>query len=192
MMSFHLALPREGHLVQVFHIFSYLNNHHNSALVFYPSYPDVKIDTLTKHDWTKFYGYVKEATSPDMPEPLVKEVVMHCFVDANHAGEKLTRRSCSGFIIFLHMAPIYYCLKRHDTVETSTFGSEFMATKLACEYICGLRYKLRMIGIPFTDPCFLYRDNKSVLYNTKLPESTLKKKINYIAYHAVREGVATG
>ena len=51
-----------------------------------------------------------------------------------------------------------------------------MAMKFAGKHISGLRYKLRMIGIPFTDPCFLYRDNKSVLYNTKLPESTLKKK----------------
>ena len=63
--------------------------------------------------------------------------------------------------------------------------------KLACEYICGLRYKFRMIGIPFSDPCFAYGDNKSLLYNTTLPESTLKKKINSIAYHAVREGVVT-
>ena len=50
MMSSHLALPREGHLAQVFHIFAYLKKHHNSALVFDPSYPDVNIDTFPKHD----------------------------------------------------------------------------------------------------------------------------------------------
>ena len=38
----------------------------------------------------------------------------------------------------------------------------------------------------------MYGDKKSVLYNTTLPESTLKKKSNYISCHAVREGVATG
>ena len=48
------------------------------------------------------------------------------------------------------------------------------------------------MGIPFYDPCFLYEDNKSLLYNTTLPESTFKKKSNSIAYHDVREGVATG
>ena len=88
----------------------------------------------------------------EIPEPLVKEAVMRCFVDADHAGEKLTPRSRSGFIIFLHMAPIYYYLKHQNTVETSTFGSEFMATKLACEYIRSLQYKVRMMGIPFYDP----------------------------------------
>ena len=90
------------------------------------------------------------------------------------------------------MAPIYYCSKRQNTVETSTFGSEFMAMKLACEYTWGLWYTLRMMGIPFYDPWFVYGDNKLVLYNTTLPESTLKKKRNSIAYHAVREVVATG
>ena len=192
MISSHLALPREGHLAQVFHIFAYLKKHHNSALVFDPSYPDVNIDTFPKHDWEKFYENVKESMPPDMPETLGKDVVMRCFVDVNHAWEKLTSRSCSGFIIFLQMPPIYYCSKRQNTVETSTFVSEFMSMKLAWEYIRGLWYKIRMMEVPFSDPCFVYGDNKSVLYNTTLPESTLKKKSNSIAYHAVREGVANG
>ena len=52
-----------------------------------------------KHDWKKFYGDVKEAIPPDMPEPLVEEVVMRCFVDSDNYVERLTRSSCSGFII---------------------------------------------------------------------------------------------
>ena len=151
MMSSHLALPRESHLAQVFHILVYLKKNHNSALAFDPSYPDVNIDTFPKHDWTKLYGDVKESMPPYMPEPLGKEVVMCCFVDADHAGEKLTRRSRSVLIIFLQMAPIYYCSKSQNKFEASTFGSEFIYMKLACEYICGLRYKLRMIGTPFSD-----------------------------------------
>ena len=67
MMSSQLALPREGHLDQFFHIFVYLNKHYNSSLLFDLSYPDVNIDTSPKHDWTKFYGDVKEDMPPDMP-----------------------------------------------------------------------------------------------------------------------------
>ena len=122
MMSYHLALPREGHLSQVFHIFAYLKKLHNYALVLDPSYTDVNIDKFPNYDWKKLYGDVKEVMLPDMPQPLGKELVMCCFVDADHDGEKLTRRYCSGYIIFLQMAPIYYCLKHHNTVETSTFG----------------------------------------------------------------------
>ena len=65
-----------------------------------------------------------------------------------------------------------------------------MALKYATEHIRGLKYKLRMTGIPFPDPCYVYGDNKSVLYNTTLPESILKKRSNSIAYRFVREGVA--
>ena len=138
MMSSQLSLPREGHLDQVFHTFMYLKKHHNSDLVFEPSYPDVNIDTFPKHDRTKLYGDVKEAMPPDMSEPLGKVLVMRCFVNDDHAGEKLKRRSRSVFIIFLQMETIYYCSKRQNTVETSTFVSEFMAFKPECEFISSL------------------------------------------------------
>ena len=62
--------------------------------------------------------------------------------------------------------------------------------KHCAEYVRGLRYKLRMMGIPCSDPTFIYGDNQSVLCNTTMPQSTLKKKSNSIAYHFVREGCA--
>ena len=54
----------------------------------------------------------------------------------------------------------------------------------------GLRYKLRMMGLSVENPCFIYGDNQSVLWNTSVPESTLKKKTASVAYHYVREGVS--
>ena len=40
------------------------------------------------------------------------------------------------------------------------------------------------------EPAFIFGDNKSVSFNATSPGSTLKKKLNAIAYHFVREGVA--
>jgi len=62
--------------------------------------------------------------------------------------------------------------------------------KRCCEHLRGLRYKLRMMGIPVNNQCFIYGDNQSMLWNNTVPESTLKKKSNSIAYHMVREGAA--
>ena len=62
--------------------------------------------------------------------------------------------------------------------------------KQATEYACGLRYKLRMMGITVDEPMFDYGDNQSVLANTTAPASTLKKKSNTIVYHFVHEGCA--
>ena len=74
--------------------------------------------------------------------------------------------------------------------ETSTFGSEFVAMKQATEYTRGLRYKLRMFGIPVTEPAFVHGDNQSILCNRTTPQSTLKKKSNAIAFRFGREGFA--
>ena len=64
--------------------------------------------------------------------------------------------------------------------------------KTGVEALRGIRYKLRMMGVPLTRPTYIYGDNMSVIYNTSRPESTLKKKINSICYHAVREAVVSG
>jgi hypothetical protein len=68
---------------------------------------------------------------------------MSCFVDADHAGCRVTRRSHTGIIIFVNRAPILWYSKRQNTVESSTFGSEFVAMRIAIEMIECLRYKLR-------------------------------------------------
>ena len=65
-----------------------------------------------------------------------------------------------------------------------------MARKQAADYIWGFRYKLRMFGIPIEEPSYMYGDNKSVLARSKIPESTLKKKAQSIAFHFIREGCA--
>jgi hypothetical protein len=92
--------------------------------------------------------------------------------------------------MFLNRAPITWFSKRQATVETSTFGSEFVAMRIAVEMIEGLRYKLRMMGIPLDGPASVFCDNNSVVINASTPESQLKKKHNAIAYHRVREACA--
>ena len=111
-------------------------------------------------------------------------------MDASFGDCKLTRKSRTGFIVFLNSSPIYYYSKKQGSCEISTFGSEFVAMKQCCEYVKGLRYKLRMMGIPVSNPTFIHGDNRSVLWNTTVPESTLKRKSSSVAYHFVREGVS--
>ena len=56
--------------------------------------------------------------------------------------------------------------------------------------IIKLRYGLRALVVLILGPSYLFGDNKSVVTNTTLPSSTLKKKHNAIAYHKVREAIA--
>ena len=161
-------------------------------MVFDDSIPDVRESRFHDCDWSEFYPGAHEAIPPDMPEAHGMSVKLSCFVDADHAGCKVTRRSHTGVIIFVNRAPILWFSKRQATVETSTFGSEIVAMRIAIEMIEGLRYKLRMMGVPIDGPCDVFCDNESVVKNVTRPESPIKKKHNSIAYHKARESIAAG
>jgi hypothetical protein len=191
LLSRYLVSARQGHLEQVFHIFAYLKHHPRSTMVFDDTIPVFRGEKFVNCDWSEFYPEACEAIPEIMPEPRGNEVVMTCFVDADHAGCRETRRSHSGILIFVNRAPIIWYSKRQNTVEASTYGSELLAMRLAIEMIEGLRYKLRMMGIPLVDACAVFCDNSAVVTNTR-PESTLKKKHAAINYHRVREAIAAG
>ena len=82
--------------------------------------------------------------------------------------------------------------KKLSTVETSVFSAEFVAMKQDIDAPRGLRYKLRMMGIPISGHLYIYGDNMSVVYNTSRPESVSREKINSVCHHAVIESVAVG
>ena len=59
-----------------------------------------------------------------------------------------------------------------------------------CEYLCGLRYELRIVEILVDNPCFIYGDNQTVLRNTSILDSMVKKKAASVCYHFVHNGVS--
>ena len=112
-------------------------------------------------------------------------------LDSDHAGDKITRRSHTGIIIYVNKAPVSWFSKHQNTVESSTFGSEIVALRLACKQIISLRYKLRMFGVPIDHYANVFCDNESVFKNASLAESRLTKKHNSVCFHRVRECVAS-
>ena len=125
----------------------------------------------------------KEEFPAKMPEPRGHGFIMRAKVDADHESDTVSRQSRTGFLIYLNCSLVYWWIKKQTSVESSSYGSEFVAVKQCCEYIRGLRYKLRMMGIPVEGPTCIYGDNQSVLANTTIPHSALKKKSQSIAYH---------
>ena len=82
-----------------------------------------------------------------MPDPRGQGFMMCAKVDADHASDTITRHSRTGVLVYLNCALIYWWSKKQNSVESSSSGSEFIAMKQCCEYVCGLRYKLSMMGI---------------------------------------------
>jgi hypothetical protein len=199
-LSAHLALPRQGHLDAAIHIFGYLQREVSRWILMDPTYPNTFPGQAEPvySEWTEFYEGATEPIPTDAPTPRGKHVILTCFVDADHASNRVTRRSHTGIILMMNSAPIIWYSKRQNTVESSSFGSEFIAMRIAVDLIQALRYKLRMFGVPLgpnpdvPEPVTVLCDNQSVVTNSSEAQSKLNKKHNSIAFHRVRESVAAG
>ena len=199
-LSQYLAQPRVGHLQEALNIFYYLKHHSRSWVVLDPTTFEVEWTPKENEPSPEDRALAMGSIYPDavdelphnMPKPRGNPISISIFVDADHAGNRVTRRSHTGIVIFCNLAPIIWYSRRQNTVETSTFGSEFIALKIAAELNESLIYKLRMFGVPLTGPSKVMCDNEAVVKSSSFAESTLKKKHCSIAFHKVRESVASG
>ena len=132
----------------------------------------------------------EELKPPNAPPTRGRSVKITAFCDASHAQNLATRRSHIGCIMFVQRAPIIWHSKRTQTVESSTFGSEFIALRTCVEHLRALRCKLRMFGVDIDGQSRIHGDQSGMVKNCSLFESTLTKKHNAIAHHAVRWAVA--
>ena len=67
MMASQMAIPREGHLEEFFHLFAFLCQKYNSCMEFDPTYPAIDMNDLKECKWKYFYGGLKEDIPPNIP-----------------------------------------------------------------------------------------------------------------------------
>ena len=183
--------PREGHLKAVVRIFGYLKKFHKAQLVIDPTLPDhsqFPYDDLST--WRDLYPDAEVETPKDAPTPKGVPVRITIWVDADHARDKVTCRSVTGVVVMLNSTIIKTYTKRQATVESSTYGSELVAARVATDLAMEITVTLQMLGVGIDGSALMLGDNKSVVVNTTIPSSALKKKHQMVAYHRVREAVA--
>ena len=189
------AAPREGHLARAKHVYGYLRKQNRCGIRFRTGLPDMSgIDPMPEHDWMHaVYGEECKEEVPDwLPPPKGKLVRTVTFVDANLMHCKVTGRSATGVFHMVNQTPIEAYSKKQATVETATYGSEFVAARTATEQIMDLRFTLRSMGVPIEDKAWMLGDNKSVITSSTIPFSLLSKRHNALAYHRVRSAIAGG
>jgi hypothetical protein len=186
------AAPRIGHLARLERIAGFLRKYPDGAIRFRTDIPDYSDLDHIEYDWEySVYGDSQEELPSNMPTPRGKAVRTTTFEDANLLHDLTTGRSCSGILHLVNQTPVEWFSKLQKTVETATYGSEFVAARLASEQIMDLRYTLRMLGAPIDGKAYMFGDNQSVITSSTIPHSSLNKRHNALSYHRVREAVAS-
>ena len=192
MSGFRMA-PRIGHLNRLKRIYGYLSKMRYASIRIRTEEPDYSDLPENTFDWSySVYGKVKELLPTDAPEPLGKYVTMSHYVDANLMHDVTTGRSVTGILHLVNKTPIEWYSKKQATVETATYGSEFVAARVCVEQIIDLRNTLRYLGVPIRDRCYMFGDNKSVVDSSTLLNAKLHKRHTMLSFHRVREAIASG
>ena len=93
--------------MQEYHIFAYLKANHNVTLVFDPTYLPMDPNQFRREDWRTFNGNKSEDLYPTAPLSNVKRTTTTAYVDADHASNTVTKKSRTGYIIYLNNDLIY-------------------------------------------------------------------------------------
>ena len=109
-------------------------------------------------------------SSHTMPQDhLGKPVVTVSYVDANLMHCLNTGRSVTGILHFLNGTLIDWYSKKMSTVETATYGAEFVSARTCVEQLIDLRITLRYLGVPLREKSYMFGDNESVVNSAMLP-----------------------
>ena len=190
-MSRFRAAPRQGHMDRLKRIYSYAIRTKDYTFRFRTEQHDYSFLPDQDFDLTySVYGNVQELLTDDMPDPLGEAVTTTTTMDANLNHSLATGKSLTGCLHFVNKTPVDWYSKKLATVETATYGSEFVAAKTATEQIMDISQTLRYLGAPITTKSFLFGDNRSIVTSATLPHSTFTKRHNILAFHRVREAIA--
>ena len=122
--------------------------------------------------------------------PLRKPVILTCYVDANLMHCMLTGRSVASMIYFINGTTTDTFSKKQSTVETTTYGSKFVAAKTCVEQVIDIQTILRYLGVPTIEHSEMFGDNNAVVSSSMDFDGNLHKRHIVLSFHCVREAIA--
>ncbi len=138
------ACLREGHFTRALRIWGYLKKYPDRSLNINDTTFHIQGEKLDSAmiNLTEQYAYAREELDHMFPRALGKEMDISIFFDSDHAHDKKTGRSILGVIVMVGSTPIIWKSNRQGAVQTSTYGAEFSAMRLATEETITIRYML--------------------------------------------------
>ena len=185
--------PRQGHLDRIKRIHGYLLKMKHGIIRIRTEVPDYSDIPEKVYDWFHTcYRGASEEIPDDLPRPLGQGVQTTSWVDANLYHDLISGKAVTGILHMFNKTPIDTFSKLQATVETATFGSEYVAARTCTEQIIDLRNTLRYLGVPVLGASMMFGDNETVVNTASIPHSRLHKRHNALSYHKTRSSIAAG
>ena len=113
-------------------------------------------------------GWKEDKTIEERLVPTTPDLSAHTpttFVDADHGGDKETRRSTSGLIIVMNDGPVAWFSRLQKLCALSTAESEIYAAVDAAKEALHIRLLCEEMGVrPFGKPMRIYEDNTACIH----------------------------
>lgn len=134
----------------------------------------------------RIFRYLKGTTNYGLKYGKLDEEVLRVYSDADYAGDMLTRRSTSGYLISLGSSCICWGSERQRLVALSTTESEYIAATIAVKEMLWIQQLIMDITGKniYTMVCM---DNQSAIRLIKNPEFHKRTKHIDVRYHFIRE-----
>ncbi|KAI0528858.1 hypothetical protein KFK09_001401 [Dendrobium nobile] len=130
--------------------------------------------------------YLKGTVSAGLPIQL-GNFTLSAYADADWAGDKIDRKSTSGYCVFLGRTLISWSAKKQSTISRSSTEAEYRALTAAATEIVWLRRLLQDFNIPCNIPTLLYCDSVSAISLANNPVFHARTKHIEIDQHYIRE-----
>ena len=139
-----------------------------------------------------WYMVMYPSSFPRMHQNFSEDMTLIHYIDDNLYHDMLTVHSVTGILHFMNKTPIdWYSKKQATSIETATYGSEFVAAHTCVNQVVDLRLTLCYLGVPIREKSYMFGDNNSVVESSTKPHSKLHKRHNALSFHHVCGAIAS-
>jgi hypothetical protein len=118
--------------------------------------------------------------------------VIESYCDSDYSGDRETRKSVTGYIIYLIGAAIAWKSRGQKSVSLSSTEAEYISISEVCTDIMFIKGILEFLGIKVELPIIVHVDNIGAIYMSNNATTSTRTKHVDVRYHYVKEYIEDG